>query len=192
MMAKANNLNYEVYAILWVSGDSEERISRFFFDELGVPLGAVQRRMHLTIYHGRRPLPGLIKGTSLVRVTANTDETRFMVLASGGENPRPDLEPRRRSVGIRLTRRNQAINEIQQLRKSVYRLETKQVIGNRHPTTPWKNCFGARHYQPHIKLLKPGNRMERDLTKIGRSFRDKIEQIEFNRFEILTKTKRQV
>ena len=181
---------YEVNAILWVSGDCEEQISRFLLDELGVRKGAIQKWMHLTVYHGRRPLPGLMEGTSLVRVTADTDETRFMVLFPGGENPRTELVPGKRSVGIRLTRRNQAINEIQQLRKSVYRLETQQVVGKRHPTTSWRNCFGARHYQPHIKLLKPGNRVERDLTIIGRSFRDKIKLIEFDRFEIVSKTKR--
>ena len=189
-MPTANKLDYEVNAILWVSGDCEEQISRFLFDELGVRQGAIQRWMHLTVYHGRRPLPGLMEGTSLVRVTANTDETRFMVLAPGGENPKPELVPGRRSVGIRLTRRNQAINEIQQLRKIVYQLETQQVVGKRHSTTPWRNCFGARHYQPHIKLLKPGNRVGRDLTIIGRSFRDKIELVEFDRFEITSKTKR--
>ena len=170
-MPKVNK--YEVNAMLRVSGDCEEQISRFLLDELGIRQGAIQKWMHLTVYHGRRPLLGLMEGTSLVRVTANTDETRFMVFVLGGENPRPDIVPGKRSVGIRLTRRNQAINEIQQLRESVYQLETQQVVGKRHPTTSWRNCFGARHYQPHIKLLKPGNRVGRDLTIIGRSFRDK-------------------
>lgn len=63
------------------ANNCEEQISRFLLDELGVRKGAIQRWMHLTVYHGKRPLPGLMEGTSLVRVIANTDETRFMVLA---------------------------------------------------------------------------------------------------------------
>ena len=184
MMTTENK--YEVYAILWVSGDCEEQISRFLHDEIGVRKGAIQKRMHLTVYYGKKPLPGLMEGTSLVHITANTDETRFMVFAPGGENPRTELIPGRRSVGIRLTKRNKAIDEIQQLRKSVYRLETQQVVGRRHRTTPWRNCFGARNYQPHIKLLQPGNQVGDDLTIIGRSFRDKIDLIEFDRFETLS------
>ena len=181
---------YEVYATLWVTRTCEEQIARLLFNECGIRKGTIQRGLHLTVYYARRPLPGLIEESQLVHINADVDETRFMVLSPGGENPRPELEPHRRSVGIRLTRRNQAIAEIQQLRKSIYQLETDEVIGNRTATTASKSCFGARHYQPHIKLLRPGSGINRDLTEIGRIFRSEIERIEFDKFKIKFKDKR--
>ncbi len=183
---------YEVYAILWVTRTCEERIAQFLVDKCGIPQGAVQRGLHLTVYYARRPLPGLVEENQRVHINANVDETRFMVLAPGGENPRPDLEPSRGSVAIRLTKRNQAIAEIQQLRKSVYQLETDRVVGNRAATTAWTNCFGARHYQPHIKLLRPGSGIKRDLTEIGTIFRSEIEQIEFGKFQIQFRNERPI
>ena len=183
---------YEVYAILWGTRTCEERIARFLLDKCDIPQGAIQRGLHLTVYYARRPLPGLVEESQRVHINANVDETRFMVLAPGGENPRPDLEPSRCSVAIRLTRRNQAIAEIQRLRKSVYRLETNEVVGNRTATTTWRNCFGARHYQPHIKLLRPGSEIKRDLADIGTIFRSEIEQIEFGKFQIRFRDKRPI
>ena len=183
---------YEVYAILWVTRTCEERIARFLLNKCDIPQGAIQRGLHLTVYYARRPLPSLVEESRRVHINANVDETRFMVLAPGGENPRPDLEPSRGSVAIRLTRRNQAIAEIQRLRKSVYQLETNEVVGNRTATTAWRNCFGARHYQPHIKLLRPGSGIKRDLTEIGMIFRSDIEQIEFGKFQIQFRDKRPI
>ena len=176
--------NYEVYATLWVTRTCEDRIARLLFDKCGIRQGAIQRGLHLTVYYARRPLPGVVEENQPVHINANVDETRFMVLAPGGENPRPDLEPSRHSVAIRLTKRNQAITEIQRLRKSVYQLETSKVVGNRAATTAWTNCFGSRHYQPHIKLLRPGSRIKHDLAEIGRIFRSELEQIEFDQFRI--------
>ena len=62
--------------------------------------------------------------------------------------------------------------------------ETTEVTKSRKATTDWTNAFGARHYQPHIKLLKPGSGVDRDLTKIGDMFRDRIGRIDFGKFEI--------
>ena len=76
------------------------------------------------------------------------------------------------------------------MRKSVYQLETNEVIGNRTATTAWKSCFGSRHYQPHIKLIRPGSEIKRDLTEIGKIFRSEIEQIEFGKFQIRFRGKR--
>jgi hypothetical protein len=175
---------YEVYALLSVSRKCEAILNDLLRRECEIPDYAIQRRLHLTVYHGRRPLPGLVPGIRSTQIHADAIETRFMVLALGGENPRPELEPARRSVGIRLTKRNRAINNIQILRESIYRLETPAVTGTRKPTSAWSNCFGARHYQPHIKLLKPGSEIDRDLTKLWEIFRSDMEWIEFDRFEV--------
>ena len=50
------------------------------------------------------------------------------------------------------------------------RLETPEVIGGRKASTEWTSCFGARHYQPHFKLLRPGSEIERDLRPIDEAF----------------------
>lgn len=175
--------SYGVYALLWVSEECAQQIHSSF-REHDIPKKAILRDFHLTVYHGRRPLSGLSPHSRSVRIIADTFETRFMVLAPGGENPRPELDPRKKSVGIRLTRRNQAITEIQNLRASISCLETEEIIGNRKRTSAWTSCFGSRHYQPHIKLLRPGSRISRDLTKIGRVFRAGIKQIEFDKLQV--------
>lgn len=145
--------------------------------------------MHLTVYYARRFLPGLPRHNTFRRVSIEADikETRFMVLAPGGENPRPDLEPAMKSVGVRLTKRNTAIDQIQALRHEMISLETPQVVGQRKPSTAWKSCFGSRHYQPHIKLLRPGSEIDRDLTSIGGYFRMCFKTIEFGKYKIVTR-----
>ena len=174
----------EVWGLLWVTRTCEARISSLLIDDFGIPRNTVQRGMHLTVYYARRRLPDLVLGSQPVDFSADIKETRFMVLAPGGENPRPDLVPSRRSVGIRLTRRNQAIRDILKYRRELYQKETESVTRNRKPTTDWTNAFGARHYQPHIKLLRPGSGIDYDLTKIGDAFRSGIPQIQFGKFEV--------
>ena len=178
------NYDYEIYALLWVSRRSTNIIRDLLSCECKIPVKAIERKLHLTVYHGRRKLPGLTSYSRAVSIVADSLETRFMVFAPGGENPRPGLEPSRRSVGIRLTRRNQAIEGIQNLRTDISRFETKDVIGSRKPTSAWTNCFGARHYQPHIKLLHPGSKIDYNLTKLGEIFRSEINEIEFDRFQV--------
>ena len=177
------NITHEVYALLWVTKSCEFKIFDFM-RSVGVPAECIQRGMHLTVYHARRHLPGLpVKLRSrYVAIGADTIETRFMVLAPGGENPRPDLLPARRSVGIRLTKRNCAKDQILALRREMCAFETPAVIGTRTPSTDWTNCFGARHYQPHVKLLRPGSGINRDLTKMGELFRSQLRSIEFGKF----------
>ena len=175
---------YEINAILWVSEDSEERIKAFLLENFGVKKNRLQSRLHLTVYHGRRPLPRLRQRSETVSITANTAETRFMILKPGGENPRDSLEPRENPIGVRLTRRNQAIPEIQKLREQIYRLETKWVTGTRKSTTAWTNCFGSRHYQPHIQFLREWHKIEESLTEIGSLFRVQVEHIDFDQFQI--------
>ena len=175
---------FEVYALLWVSRQSQDTISQLLHSECKIPKPAIQSNLHLTVYYGRRKLPELTPYCESVNIIADTIETRFMVFVPGGENPRYNIEPSERSVGIRFTRRNCAIDKIQSLRADIYRLETKDVIGNRKATSAWRNCFGARNYQPHIKLLWPNNKIDRDLTKLGTVFRSNLDHILFDRFEV--------
>ena len=176
--------NYEVNAMLRVSEATENLIRAFFLETHGVRHNRLSTDLHLTVYHGRRPLPSLSQTCRPTRIIADTDETRFMVLAPGGENPRPELDPRKLSVGVRLTRRNRAIDDIQRLRESVYRFETPEIVGKRKATTVWTNCFGSRHYQPHIQLFRPWHKTDSELSEIGANFRSEIDHIEFDLFQI--------
>ena len=183
-----SNRPYRLFGILWVTRRCEALISDLLVDECGIPKEAIQHGFHLTVYESRRPIPGVAPTSQAAEFYAETSESRFMVLAPGGENPRPELEPRRRSVGIRLTKRNRAIEPILNLRRDLYRRETQETTKNRKATTDWTNAFGARHYQPHIKLLRPGSDIDRDLTKIGELFRAEISRVEFDKFEIRVRT----
>ena len=172
-----------VYALLWLTRDSELQITDFLLSR-GVDATSVHRGMHLTVYHARRFLPGLRLERRPVTVTADVAETRFMVMAPGGENPRDDIDPRRQSIGIRLTKRNQAIEKIQTLRREIYRLETPAVLGRRKPTTAWTNAFGARGYQPHIKVTGPRSGVPYNLSPIGDALRATLKTIRFDAFEV--------
>ncbi len=176
--------DYEVNAMLRVSKTSEDLIRAFFADTYRIRPNRLKSDPHLTVYHGRRPLPGLSQEYCPMQVIADTDETRFMVLAPGGENPRPELDPRTLSVGIRLTRRNRAVADIHRLRESVYGYESPEIVGKRKCTTAWTNCFGSRHYQPHIQLLKPWHKIHSSLAEIGARFRSEIHHIDFDFFHI--------
>ena len=189
MRTGPRNHEYEINAMLKVSERSEKEIANFLIKIYGIRQNRIQSNLHLTIYHARRPLPGLLEGTLPMSISVDTHETRFMVLAPGGENPRPELDPGSLSVGIRLTKRNRAITDIQRLRESVYTYETPEIIGTRKATTAWTNCFGSRHYQPHIQLLRPWSKTQRDLTEIGKLFRSKIEQIELDELHIESRTR---
>ncbi len=179
----------EVYALLYLTRRCEMSITEFFCS-YGVPASAIQSGMHLTVYYAQRKLPGLQdrQSSRLIAIEADSKETRFMVLAPGGENPRSELDPGRKSVGIRLTKRNVAIREIQFLRRQMISLETPQVVGSRNPSTEWTSCFGARHYQPHVKFLRSGSGIDRDLTLLGQEFRSHFSTIEFGKFSIFARS----
>jgi len=176
-------LAYSVYAVLLVSESCERKI-KSVLKNLGVAPCAIQKNLHLTIYHARRPISGLSTSLRKIQIRADVAETRFMVLRPGGENPRSGVIPNRCSIGIRLTKRNSAVEQILCLRKQMYQHETQEIIGQRRRTTRWTNAFGARHYQPHIKLLHPGNGADDDLKIIGHGFRAQLESIQFDRLKI--------
>jgi hypothetical protein len=174
----------EVWAQLWVCGDDCLRIRELLLSEGLVKPSSIIPKMHLTVYHARRPMLGVSAVDEEARVVVPTAETRFMVLAPGGENPRPELEPKHCKVGIRIQRKNVARSEIQVFRERLLAYETPNVLGGRRPSTGERNAFGARHFQPHIALIQPGNRMDRDLTRTGELFRQAVKQVTLDRFSI--------
>ena len=176
-MSKLKN-DFECYFLLFLSLKSEKLIREFLIQKINVNEESIERNMHLTIYYGRRKLP-IDMGQSFLSIDSDVTETRFMVLAPGGENPHPDHIASQKSIGIRLTKRNSAIPDILKLRRQIYRHESKFI--KRQNTTDWKNAFGARNYQPHIKLLRPGTSINNDLSIIGNKFREYIKIIEFSK-----------
>jgi hypothetical protein len=80
----------EVWAQLWLCEEDTIRIKNLPSSQGIVRRSSVMNRLHITVYHARRAMPGLADCSEAISITMPTAETRFMVLAPGGENPRPD------------------------------------------------------------------------------------------------------
>jgi 2'-5' RNA ligase len=110
-----------------------------------------------------------------------------MVMAPGGENPRPELSPAMRKVGIRVHNKSNFRKTIDELRNELIEFETKEVLGNRIQSSRSRNAFGSKFFQPHITLLKAGSGIQDDLTEVGNLFRDCVNEITFDKFVIIKK-----
>lgn len=189
-MSTAKGETTEVWAQLFLCDEDCSRIRDFFVSELGIKPRRVVRNMHITVYHARRPMPGVVSIAESVRVALAASETRFMVMAPGGENPRSELEPGKRKVGIRVHKKSAALPSILGFRERLLRHETGQVLGSRAPSTHRRNAFGARHFQPHMAILRAGSGIDRDLTLIGIPFREALGDLTFDRFAIEVRTRK--
>lgn len=169
---------FDCFHMLFLSQNSEDRIKNFFFKYTNISEESIVKGMHLTVYHGRRELP-IDEEKTYLSIEADILESRFMVLAPGGENPSKKFKPNDCSVGIRLTKRNIAIPNILKIRRQIYKNEP--IFKKRKNTTDWINAFGSRNYQPHIKLLRPGSNVNDNLTLIGDELRKSIKKIEFTK-----------
>jgi hypothetical protein len=174
----------EVWAQLFLCEEDRVRVHDFFVSEFGVKPRHIVRKMHITVYHARRPMPGVLSISEPAKVVLAAAETRFMVMAPGGENPRPELDPARRKLGIRVHKQSAAIAAIMAFRERLLRHETWRVLGWRPPSTHRSNAFGARHYQPHMAVLWAGSGIARDLRQLGVPFREKLGDLRFDRFEV--------
>jgi len=181
---QSNKTQFEVWAQLHVSNKSMLEINRFFRYEYNINPDYIIQRLHLTVYHARRPMPNLINQSDACRIAFDTLDTKFMVLSPGGENKKPGLIPGNRKVGIRIQKNTDCRVKINHYRSALLIHETPQVLGTRKASTLSKNAFGARHFQPHISLLRAGSNIPTDLTEVGANFRDTIQQIIFDRFTI--------
>lgn len=171
---------HEVWAKITLSESDCDAVRTFFTEVCGIEPRYVIRHMHLTVYHARRLLPGLEAGSEQIRITVPTRDTRFMVMAPGGENRRADLDPTRHKVGVRVHRLSRARTDIQSLRLRLAQLEARYVLGSRAPTSASRNAFGARNFQPHVTLLRPGHGVGPDLNPVGKLFRDSIAELTFD------------
>ncbi len=174
----------EVWAQLILSKPDCKKIRDFLHSEFGVRSEYFMPRMHLTVYHARRPMHGVANRRERANVEVSASDTRFMLLAPGGENPRPDLDPCHHKVGIRIHRKSAAYREILHFRERLLVHETRDVLGQRRPSTAKRNAFGARSFQPHVAILRLGVEIPHDLKEIGTCFRETIGKLLFDRFEI--------
>jgi hypothetical protein len=182
---KTNKLiQFEVWAQFRVARKSVLEIHDFFCAEYKISPQFLIPNLHLTIYHSRRPMPGVEELIKSCHLSIDTLETRFMVLAPGGENPRQDLIPAEKKVGIRIHKSSKFRDKILEYRKQFFLHETPRVLGIRKPSSKSRNAFGARSFQPHIAILKSGSRITADLTGVGDNFRDFVQEIHFDKFII--------
>ena len=107
-----------------------------------------------------------------------------MVMAPGGEVPRPEFDPAYRKVGIRVQKRGSTMAAIMELHNRLIQFESEEVRGHRGPSTRNRSAFGARHFQPHMTVLEAGSGVDRDLTPIGLHFRQVLGNLTFNKFVI--------
>ena len=177
--------HHTVFALLWLDSLSTSAL-RAALEEAGLCPQSLESRFHLTVYHARRFIAGTRPVRRTVSIDCNLAETRTMVLVPGGENPRPGVTPSQHSLALRLTNRNVAVPEIQALRAEFMQIETDDVIGTRSRSTRRRNAFGARNYQPHLKICGPRNGAPLNLTDFGEHLRAQLEAVRFSFYEVRT------
>ncbi len=175
---------HSVWALLFLSRESELAVRSVLLNALNIRPKFLRADLHLSVYYARRALDGLTDLEEPIDIEVGSSDLRFMAMVPGGENPRPNIDPALSNLGIRVKRSSPAIAKIHELRSRFYALETPPVLGIRRPSNHSRSAFGARHFQPHITLIRAGSGVDRDLTKIGNVFRDAISRIVFDRFVV--------
>lgn len=174
----------EIWAQLKLCADDCKRVRELLITELGFDRRFVFRDFYLRVYYARRPLRGVGSVTEVAHVVLPVAATRLMVLAPGGENPRPELDPATHMIGFRIQRANPARSVIMEYRARLLVHESVRVRGRRLPSDHRWNAFGARHFQPHFALLRPGSGVGRDLRLVGVPFRERFKELAFDQFVI--------
>ena len=175
------NTHHMVWAMAHLSKESEAAVRALLREKLGFPSHMIKRGLHTTVYHSRRPMSGLSDSEELLSITVPGSELRMMALAPGGENARPDIDPRLSQVGFRIRRAAGAADALEAVRARFFAHETPDVLGARRPSTRRSSAFGARSYQPHITVLKPGAVSDPDLSRIGVAVREHLAWLQFDR-----------
>jgi hypothetical protein len=174
----------EIWAQLFLCQEDAARIRDFFVREIGIDPSYIARRMHITVYHALGPVPGVAALSEKTRVTLPVTDTRFMVMAPGGEIARPEIDPANRKVGVRVQKRSAAMAAIMEFRNRLVQYESKEVLGDLSSSTRNRSAFGAPHFQPHMTVLEAGSGIDRDLTPIGIRFRETLGNLAFSRFAV--------
>lgn len=173
-----------VWALLYLTRESEAALRSFFIDKCGVPEDLVFSNLHVTVYHAVGAIDGLVDSRRPVDLKVPGSELRFMVMAPGGENARHDIDPRTRNIGLRIRRADGAAAAIQDLRAEFYEHEARVDLGGRTPSSPRQSAFGARSFQPHITVLKAGALSDANLRSYGALLRKSVPSIAFDQFVV--------
>jgi hypothetical protein len=184
IMIEAKRHKFEIWCQFMMSKNSQNEVHNFFRRHFFIDNKYLIHNMHVTIYHSRRPMIDLKEVEAKCNYSLDTNETRFMVLAPGGENPHPDLIPAYRKVGIRIKKGTDIRKVIDDYRTEVLKYENNRTLGNRKPSNRSRNAFGSRYFQPHISILKAGSGIISDLSKVGESFRDYVHELHFDKYII--------
>jgi len=170
-----------IWVMMMLDQQSQDQIGEFFISNFSIKRNSIKKKMHLTIYHARRPLLGLQNQDREISVRIESRDLKFMVMVPGGENKRPDVDPETSPIGLRVSRQSEAMGQILGLRRQFLEYETPKVLGQRKPSTKRRNAFGARHFQPHVTVLWRGKDLGRDLSPVGMEFRSTVEALHFDR-----------
>jgi hypothetical protein len=181
---RAPKSEHAVWALLFMSRASQEHLKTFFREGLGIGDAYIEPNIHLTVYHARRKLPGITPACERVSIIVEPAFWRFMTMAPGGENPRPDIDAGRSKIGLRIQRKSAAYSQILGLRSRFYAPEASILAPERSPSAERRNAFGARHYQPHITVLKGRSGIDPDLSKAGVQLRASVPPLEFDQFVV--------
>lgn len=177
-------MQHAVWVTALLSRRSESMLRDVFLKVLKFPHDAIKKDMHVTIYHARRHLPGLGNSRESISVVVPGSELRAMAMAPGDENPRADVDPRTCMIGLRIRRANGATTEIEVLRSRYYSFETKEVLGIRVPSNRLRSAFGARHFQPHVSVLRSGSVADTNLSILGEAIRSHVDHITLDRLVV--------
>lgn len=175
--------NRRTYVSLWLNRSTEATIHEFFCDH-GFRTSVLSTGLHITIYQSDLVLPRVENAFESLEITVDTAETRFMTMTIGGIVKRDHLNPSDHRIGIRLTRRNQAIDAIDRIRRHYVEIERKHFSQDRKPSTLQKSSFGSPVYVPHVTLLKPDNGATADLTTLGTAFRERFAELAFHQLRV--------
>ena len=169
---------------LMLTAKCRDEIQSFFKKEYHCLSEAIFHHMHLTVYHCEAPMPHADLGSFETDIAIPMAETRFMVMAPGGENAKSHLEPNRCKIGIRIKQRGGALYGIQDIRQRFCALETEELLQGRNQSTNTRSAFGAKSFQPHVTMLRQKNGIQRDLKPIGEHFRNTIKELRFDRLVV--------
>jgi hypothetical protein len=128
-----------------------------------------------TIYRGNEIRP--------ISLRVPIEETRLMVMAPGGENPRPDIDPMRCAIGARI-RRGAAREYIYDLRREFYHVEDSIYFGRRKKSSNTHNAYGAKIFQPHFTMTESAALIEDNLRDIGEKMRSEIKYVSFDKMYV--------
>ena len=116
-----------------------------------------------------------------------SEETRFMVMSPGGDNPRNKKSVHRSKIGIRFTKRSPLFNELDAIRQHLSFLDNQALPLTSSNTGRNDNAYGVKRFIPHITLINRNNNLPNNLHGLGAKFREDIREITFSDIKIEVK-----